>query len=89
MAMLANPPPGLSRHVPEALRSRTIELIDLRTILPWDVEGVVRSVQKTGRLVIVHEAGQTAGVGAEVATEVTKRCFLRMEAPVKRVCGWE
>jgi pyruvate/2-oxoglutarate/acetoin dehydrogenase E1 component len=57
--------------------------------LPWDVDTVVESVKKTGRLVIVHEAGMTAGVGAEISAEVQKRCFLKLSAPVKRVTGWE
>ncbi|KAI8335572.1 thiamine diphosphate-binding protein [Chlamydoabsidia padenii] len=65
------------------------ELIDLRTILPWDVETVVESVNKTGRLVVAHEAPKTAGVGAEVASTVMENCFLRLEAPVERVCGWD
>ena len=50
---------------------------------------MAESVKRTGRLVIVHEAGMTGGVGAEIAAEVQKRCFLRLAAPVKRVTGWE
>ncbi|KAI8058908.1 thiamine diphosphate-binding protein [Gilbertella persicaria] len=65
------------------------ELIDLRTILPWDVETVVESVKKTGRLVIAHEAPKTAGVGAEIASTVMEHCFLNLEAPIQRVCGWD
>ena len=87
--LLDSPPPELHAVVPDPLRSAKIELIDLRSILPWDVETVVESVQRTGRLVIVHEAGITAGVGAEIAAEVQKRCFLKLNAPVKRVGGWE
>lgn len=66
-----------------------MELIDLRTILPWDVQHIVDSVNRTRRLVIVHEAGMTAGVGAEISAEVQKRCFLKLEAPVRRVTGYE
>lgn len=66
-----------------------MELIDLRTILPWDVQHIVDSVNRTGRLVIVHEAGMTAGVGAEISAQVQKRCFLKLEAPIRRVTGWE
>ncbi|KAJ7137723.1 pyruvate dehydrogenase [Mycena epipterygia] len=87
--MLANPPPALAPHVPAALRTAKVELIDLRTILPWDAAAVAESVARTGRLVIVHEAGMTAGVGAEIAAEIQKRCFLRLAAPVKRVTGWD
>lgn len=65
------------------------ELIDLRTIMPWDVDTVVESVKKTGRLVIAHEAPKTAGVGAEIASTVMEHCFLNLEAPIQRVCGWD
>lgn len=87
--MFNNPPPSLESAVPSSLRSAKVELIDLRSILPWDVDTVVESVKRTGRLIIVHEAGMTAGVGAEIAAEVQKRCFLKLNAPVKRVTGWE
>jgi 2-oxoisovalerate dehydrogenase E1 component beta subunit len=87
--LLNSTPPELHTVVPDSLRSAKIELIDLRSILPWDVQTVVESVERTGRLVIVHEAGMTAGVGAEIAAEVQKRCFLKLNAPVKRVTGWE
>lgn len=65
------------------------ELIDLRTIMPWDVDTVVESVKKTGRLVIAHEAPKTGGVAAEVASTVMEHCFLNLEAPIQRVCGWD
>ncbi|KAJ7311469.1 thiamine diphosphate-binding protein [Mycena albidolilacea] len=87
--LLADPPAGLASHVPAALRTAKVELIDLRSVLPWDADAVAESVARTGRLVIVHEAGMTAGVGAEIAAEVQKRCFLRLAAPVKRVTGWD
>lgn len=61
------------------------EVINLRSLLPWDVEGVCSSVSKTGRLLVSHEAPVTGGFGAELAAEVTKRCFLHMEAPPARV----
>lgn len=67
----------------------SVELIDLRTIYPWDIETVVESVNKTGRCVIVHEAARTAGFGAEIATTIQERCFLRLEAPVQRVTGFD
>ncbi|RKP24644.1 thiamine diphosphate-binding protein [Syncephalis pseudoplumigaleata] len=65
------------------------ELIDLRSILPWDVDTVAASVHKTGRLVVAHEAPQTGGFAAEIISKVTERCFLRMESPPQRVCGWD
>ncbi|KAF8511147.1 thiamine diphosphate-binding protein [Hysterangium stoloniferum] len=89
VSLLGSPPPSLARHVPESLRGASIELIDLRTILPWDVETVQKSVEKTGRLMIVHEAGKTAGIGGEIAAEIQKRCFLKLAAPVRRVTGWD
>jgi len=89
MRLLKSPPPELQPILPDSFRSAKIELIDLRSILPWDVETVVESVKRTGRLVIVHEAGMTAGAGAEIAAEVQKRCFLKLNAPVKRVTGWD
>lgn len=65
-----------------------VELIDLRTVYPWDRETVVASVNRTGRAVVVHESMVNAGVGAEVAATIQEACFLRLEAPVARVCGW-
>lgn len=68
----------------------SIELIDLRTIYPWDKETVLASVRKTGRCIVVHESMINAGVGAEVAASIQedKETFLRLEAPVMRVAGW-
>jgi hypothetical protein len=65
-----------------------VELIDLRTIYPWDRDTVLESVKKTGRAIVVHESMMNAGVGAEVAATIQERAFLRLEAPVKRVTGW-
>ncbi len=65
------------------------ELIDLRTIYPIDHETIAASVEKTGRCVIVHEAPKTCGMGAEIATIIQERCFLHLEAPVQRVCGFD
>ncbi|KAF2760435.1 thiamine diphosphate-binding protein [Pseudovirgaria hyperparasitica] len=64
------------------------ELIDLRTIYPWDRKTVLESVSKTGRAIVVHESMVNAGVGAEVAATIQEGAFLRLEAPVQRVCGW-
>ena len=89
LSLLAEPPAALAPLVPEAVRGARIELIDLRTVLPWDMETVIESVQRTGRLVIVHEASRTAGVGAEIAAEVQSKAFLKLLAPVRRVTAWE
>ncbi len=68
---------------------RDIELIDLRTIYPFDVDAVETSVKKTGRCVVVHEAPLTCGFGAEIAARIMERCFLHLEAPVQRVAGFD
>ncbi len=63
------------------------EIIDLRTITPWDYETVVQSVLKTGRLVINHEAPLSCGFGSEIAATIQEKCFLYLESPIMRVCG--
>jgi 2-oxoisovalerate dehydrogenase E1 component beta subunit len=65
------------------------EIIDLRTLLPLDVEAIYRSVKKTGRCVVLHEATLTSGYGAELAALIQKECFYWLEAPVRRVTGWD
>ncbi|KAI0780564.1 pyruvate dehydrogenase [Trametes elegans] len=89
LKMLSHPPAPLASNVPVSLRSAKVELIDLRTIMPWDVEAVAESVNRTGRLVVVHEAGRTGGAGAEIGAEIQKRCFLKLNAPVRLVTGWD
>jgi len=65
------------------------EVIDLRTLLPVDIEAIVASVKKTGRCVIVHEATRTSGYGAELSALVQEHCFHHLEAPIERVTGWD
>jgi 2-oxoisovalerate dehydrogenase E1 component beta subunit len=65
------------------------EVIDLRTLLPLDVETIVASVKKTGRCVIAHEATRTCGYGAELAAQVQETCFYHLEAPIVRVTGFD
>jgi pyruvate dehydrogenase E1 component beta subunit len=67
----------------------SVELIDLRTIYPTDVETISQSVRKTGRAVVVHEAPRTAGFGAEISSLIQEHCFLYLEAPVQRVTGFD
>jgi 2-oxoisovalerate dehydrogenase E1 component len=64
-----------------------IELIDLRTIVPADIETVIRSVQKTGKLLVAHEAWRNCGFGAEVAAQIAEKAFEYLDAPVMRCCG--
>jgi len=68
---------------------RSLEVIDLRTLSPLDLEAVYGSVERTGRLIVVHEAPGTLGMGAEIAARVTERCFYSLEAPVLRVTGYD
>ena len=65
------------------------EIIDLRSIVPLDIEAVTRSVNKTGRCVIVHEATRFGGYGGEVSALIQERCFYRLEAPIARVAGFD
>ncbi|MCT2020130.1 transketolase C-terminal domain-containing protein, partial [Kocuria marina] len=66
----------------------SVEVVDLRVISPVDIDTVVTSVRKTGRLVIAHEAPTSFGVGAEIAARVRKKCFYDLEAPMIRVGGF-
>jgi pyruvate dehydrogenase E1 component beta subunit len=68
---------------------RNLEVIDLRTLSPLDMEPVYKSAQKTGRVVVVHEAPGNLGLGSEIAARVTERCFYSLEAPVLRVTGYD
>jgi 2-oxoisovalerate dehydrogenase E1 component beta subunit len=65
------------------------EVIDLRTLVPLDIDTIVASVEKTGRCLIVHEATRTSGFGAELSAQVQERCFHHLEAPIERVTGWD
>lgn len=66
-----------------------IEVIDLRSLSPIDDATVVKSVQRTGRLVVAHEASQTGGLGGELATRVQAQAFYELEAPILRVTGYD
>ena len=65
----------------------SVEVIDLRTIVPVDMETVLQSVRKTGKLLVAHEAARTCGFGAEVCTRIVEEAFQYLDAPVKRVTG--
>lgn len=66
----------------------SVELIDLRSIYPWDRKTILESVKKTGRAIVVHESMVNYGVGAEVAATIQDGAFLDLHAPVKRVGGY-
>jgi 2-oxoisovalerate dehydrogenase E1 component beta subunit len=72
-----------------ALTDIDAEVIDLRTLMPLDLETIVASVNKTGRCIVIHEATRTCGFGAELAARVQEHCFHALEAPIERVTGWD
>jgi len=72
-----------------AQRGVSVEVIDVATIKPFDADSVVHSVSKTGRCVIIHEAGRTAGFGAEIAAVLAERAITALLAPVERVTGYD
>jgi len=83
---------GTMVHVAETAAAETdvdAEIIDLRSLLPLDLDTIETSVKKTGRCVIVHEATLTSGFGAELCALVQTRCFYHLEAPIVRVAGWD
>jgi 2-oxoisovalerate dehydrogenase E1 component beta subunit len=67
----------------------SVEVVDLRTLMPFDLETILASVKKTGRCVIVHEAPKTAGFGAELVASIQERAIEWLEAPILRVCGFD
>ena len=68
---------------------KSLEVVDLRTLSPFDLDPVFASVRKTGRLVVVHEAPGNVGLGAEIAARVQQECFYSLESPVLRVTGFD
>jgi 2-oxoisovalerate dehydrogenase E1 component subunit beta len=83
---------GTMVHVAEAAVEEAgddAEIIDLRTLVPLDTDAIERSVAKTGRCAILHEATRTSGFGAELSAQVQERCFHHLEAPIQRVTGWD
>jgi len=72
-----------------AKENLSVELIDLRSLLPFDIETVVQSVRKTGRLVIAHEATKIAGFGAEISAQVSERAIDSLRAPILRLAGFD
>ena len=70
-------------------RGFDLEVLDLRTLIPFDIERILASVKKTGRVVIVHEAPRTSGFGAELAATIQEKAILHLEAPILRVTGFD
>ena len=83
---------GTMVHVVESVaREKGVdaEILDLRTLVPLDIEAIETSVKKTGKCLIVHEATRTSGFGAELSAMVQERCFYHLEAPIERVTGFD
>lgn len=83
---------GTMIHVAEAVcREKGVDadILDLRTLVPLDIEAVEKSVKKTGKCLVIHEATRTGGFGAELSALVQERCFYHLEAPVERVTGFD
>jgi len=83
---------GTMVHVAEAVLAEKgvdAEIIDLRTLVPIDIEAVEKSVEKTGKCLVIHEATRTSGFGAELVALVQERCFYHLEAPIERVTGFD
>ncbi|MBN8485416.1 MAG: alpha-ketoacid dehydrogenase subunit beta [Sphingomonadales bacterium] len=83
---------GTMIHVAQAVLAEKgvdAEIIDLRTLVPLDIETIEASVKKTGKCLIVHEATRTGGFGAELSALVQERCFYHLEAPIERVTGFD
>lgn len=83
---------GTMVHVALAAAEETgidAEIVDLRTLVPLDLDAITASVKKTGRCVVLHEATLTSGFGAELAALVQEHCFWHLESPVQRVTGWD
>lgn len=67
----------------------SVEIIDVRTLKPLDIDTIITSVKKTGRCVVIHEAPKTCGFGAEIAALINEKAILHLKAPVLRIAGWD
>jgi len=83
---------GTMVHVAQAAIRRanvSADLIDVRSLVPLDVETLKKSVEKTGRCLVAHEASRFSGYGAELVATIQEECFWHLQAPILRVAGWE
>lgn len=83
---------GTMVYVAQAAAERmgiSAEVIDIRSLVPLDIDTIAKSVQKTGRCVVLQEATRTGGFGGEIMSQVQEECFWHLEAPIERVTGWD
>jgi len=83
---------GTMVHVAQAAVHKagiSADIIDVRSLVPLDVETLKKSVEKTGRCLVTHEASRFSGYGSELVATVQEECFWHLQAPIERVCGWE
>jgi pyruvate dehydrogenase E1 component beta subunit len=84
---------ALVKYVQDAVKkiadTVSVEVIDLRTMYPFDIHAIIASVKKTGRVVVVHEAPRTSGFGAEIVAQINEKALEHLEAPVQRVTGYD
>jgi len=83
---------GTLVHVAEAAAEHSgldVEIIDLKSLVPYDIETIAASVNKTGRVVVAQEAPRTSGFAAELAAQIQEECFYALEAPIFRLTGWD
>jgi 2-oxoisovalerate dehydrogenase E1 component len=76
-----------AKEIMASMPGVTADIIDLRTLLPWDTEAVSASVKKTNRVLILHEDTLTGGIGAELSAWISEHCFRYLDAPVMRVAS--
>ncbi len=76
-----------AKELASSIPDISVDILDLRTLMPWDKEAVRKTVEKTGRVLVLHEDSLTGGIGAEIAAWVSEHCFMNLDAPVTRVAS--
>ena len=76
-----------AKEVLDSMPEVSADVIDLRTLLPWDKEAVEATVKKTGKVIVLHEDTMTGGIGAEISAWISEQCFNYLDAPVMRVAS--